>query len=99
MQGMINIGQNGFAFKDDPLKLLFLIVIGPFGAIFGAFFTGHYFLNSFGRRTNLFIADTIGIIGSVLFGIDLSISFAMIGRFIMGISSGINSVLVPIYVR
>lgn len=74
--------------------------MGPFGAIFGAFFTGDKLLNSFGRRTNLFIADIIGIIGSVLFGSSQSVyTVSLIGRFIMGISSGINSVLVPIYVR
>lgn len=71
----------------------------PFGAVFGALLSGNR-LEKYGRRTSLILADLTGIIGSVLCIFTGSHAFPQIcGRFISGITNGMNSQLVPQYVH
>eukprot|EP00828_Plagiopyla_frontata_P035509 TRINITY_DN4680_c0_g1_i10.p1 TRINITY_DN4680_c0_g1~~TRINITY_DN4680_c0_g1_i10.p1 ORF type:complete len:224 (-),score=23.30 TRINITY_DN4680_c0_g1_i10:749-1420(-) len=69
----------------------------PMGATFGAWIMG-IIVRKVSRRNAMMVADAVGILGV---GITLirSVAALMIGRFIAGISVGINCVMVPIYVN
>ncbi len=71
----------------------------PIGAIIGAILSGNFF-TMMGRRWGLISADIIGIIGSFICIFIGSIPYPqIIGRFISGISAGVNSQLVPLYIN
>ena len=70
----------------------------PMGAILGAILSGNF--TKFGRRWGLVYADLIGITGSFICIFIGSMPYPqIIGRFISGISAGINSQLVPLYIN
>jgi MFS family permease len=69
----------------------------PLGAIPGAFFSGKI-AAYFGRRYACMICDAIAMVGLVL-TLVVNLPTMAIGRFICGISVGINSVLVPLYIN
>ena len=65
----------------------------------GSFLTGFYLLNIFGRRCNLILADTLLIVG-VLFMLLVGLKGfpQILGRFICGLSGGINCTIIPSYI-
>jgi len=69
----------------------------PLGAAFGCIVAG-IILKSMGRRTIFIISDIIGIGGCLLFLI-ANFWVATVARFIMGFLVGINSTVVPLYIR
>ena len=71
----------------------------PIGAIFGGFLSGNFF-SKIGRRWGLILADIMGIIGCFICIFVGTHAFPqIIGRFLTGISAGINCQLVPMYVN
>ena len=71
----------------------------PIGAIIGAILSGNFF-SKLGRKWGLIIADIFGALGSFIciFQGD-NASTQIIGRILSGISVGVNSHLVPIYIN
>lgn len=69
----------------------------PLGGIIGCLVAGEV-LKRLGRRTVFYICDIVAIIISGFFMIK-SFYMAMIMRFLMGIMSGINQTLTPLYLR
>lgn len=68
----------------------------PVGAIIGAFIGG-ILGSKIGRRWTFILADIIGIVGCVIW---IFSGFPLfLGRFIGGISVGINSAVVPLYIN
>ena len=69
------------------------------GLTVGSFLTGFYLLNIFGRRCNLILADTLLIVG-VLFMLLVGLKGfpQILGRFICGLSGGINCTIIPSYI-
>jgi len=88
--------------KWDTNTDLYLIYQGiitaciPFGAIFGSYYS--YTALAKGRRIGLMIADLLGLVG-VAFSLLQGIVFLCFGRLICGIAIGLNSVIIPIYIR
>ena len=69
------------------------------GCVFGCLLSGLYFLDLFGRRLNLILADLINIVGCILMMFMGLKSFPqLIGRFFCGIAAGINCSVVPTYI-
>lgn len=70
----------------------------PFGAVFGAFIGG-WMAGKLGRKRAFIWADFIGILGSLLCGFSYNPYSFFIGRFICGVSVGINSAVVPLFIN
>ena len=69
------------------------------GCVLGCLLSGLYFLDLFGRRLNLILADLINIVGCILMMFMGLKSFPqLIGRFFCGIAAGINCSVVPTYI-
>ncbi|XP_041944481.1 solute carrier family 2, facilitated glucose transporter member 1 [Alosa sapidissima] len=70
------------------------------GGIFGSFSVG-VFVNRFGRRNSMFMANVLAFISAALMGFSkLAASWEMliIGRFVVGLYSGLSTGFVPMYV-
>lgn len=77
----------------------FLNALNPIGAIIGTLIAGNLF-NKMSRRVSLILADIIGIFGTILCIFIVPHALTQIfGRFLSGISTGINAELVPIYIN
>ena len=76
-----------------------LNALNPIGAILGTLISGNFF-SKISRKWALLIADFIGIIGSI-FCLFLASSGIpqIIGRFLCGIATGINSQVIPLYIN
>uniref|UniRef100_A0A672LP38 Solute carrier family 2, facilitated glucose transporter member 5 n=1 Tax=Sinocyclocheilus grahami TaxID=75366 RepID=A0A672LP38_SINGR len=76
------------------------VAIFSVGGIFGSFSVG-LFLNRFGRRNSMLIVNVLAFIAAALMGFSkLAESWEMliIGRFIVGLYSGLSTGFVPMYV-
>lgn len=67
------------------------------GSIFGCFGCG-IILSVLSRKNSFILSDLIGIFG-VLLGIFINIPTLYISRFILGIVTGLNTTLVPLYIK
>ncbi|KAK6307888.1 hypothetical protein J4Q44_G00211590 [Coregonus suidteri] len=87
---------------DTSLTTLWSISVAIFsvGGIFGSFSVG-LFVNRLGRRNSMLIANVLAFIAAGFMGFSkLAASWEMliIGRFIVGLYSGLSTGFVPIYV-
>ncbi|XP_033822133.1 solute carrier family 2, facilitated glucose transporter member 1-like [Periophthalmus magnuspinnatus] len=76
------------------------VAIFSVGGIFGSFSVG-LFVNRFGRRNSMLIVNVLSFISAVLMGFSkLASSWEMliIGRFVVGLYSGLSTGFVPMYV-
>ncbi|KAG1961744.1 solute carrier family 2, facilitated glucose transporter member 1-like isoform X3 [Pimephales promelas] len=76
------------------------VAIFSVGGIFGSFSVG-LFLNRFGRRNSMLMVNVLAFISAALMGFSkLAASWEMliIGRFIIGLYSGLSTGFVPMYV-
>ncbi|XP_073326426.1 solute carrier family 2, facilitated glucose transporter member 1-like [Pagrus major] len=77
------------------------VAIFSVGGMFGSFSVS-LFVNQFGRRNSMLMANVLAFIAVVFMGFSkLAASFEMliIGRFIVGIYSGLSTGFVPLYVE
>uniref|UniRef100_A0A8D3CSF2 Major facilitator superfamily (MFS) profile domain-containing protein n=1 Tax=Scophthalmus maximus TaxID=52904 RepID=A0A8D3CSF2_SCOMX len=77
------------------------VAIFSVGGMFGSFSVG-LFVNRFGRRNSMLMANVLIFIAAAFMGFSkLAVSFEMliIGRFIVGLYSGLSTGFVPIYVE
>ncbi|XP_041802686.1 solute carrier family 2, facilitated glucose transporter member 1-like [Chelmon rostratus] len=77
------------------------VAIFSVGGMLGSFSVS-LFVNRFGRRNSMLIANVLAFIAAVFMGFSkLAASFEMliIGRFIVGVYSGLSTGFVPIYVE
>lgn len=72
--------------------------IVPLGALFGSIISGKTASGIIGRKNSLILFNFIGIIGSLITLIPITIVF-IIGRFIVGFAAGGFSTLVPLYIK
>lgn len=71
----------------------------PIGALIGTVLAGNFFSN-IGRKWSLIIADILGIIGCcICIILGAGGTPQIIGRLLCGISVGINSQIVPLYIN
>ncbi|KAJ1122352.1 hypothetical protein NDU88_000844 [Pleurodeles waltl] len=76
------------------------VAIFPVGGMIGSFSVG-LFVNRFGRRNSMLLANILPIVSGALMGFSkLAYSYEMliIGRFIIGIYCGLTTGFVPMYV-
>ncbi|PWA28616.1 hypothetical protein CCH79_00020097, partial [Gambusia affinis] len=79
----------------------FSVAVFSVGGMFGSFSVG-LFVNRFGRRNSMLMANVLAFLAAVFMGFSkLAASFEMliIGRFIVGVYSGLSTGFVPIYVE
>jgi len=69
----------------------------PAGALVGAISSG-IVLDKFSRKNALIITDLIGLVGVGL-SLIASVPIFCFSRFFMGIATGLNSALVPLYIK
>jgi MFS family permease len=69
----------------------------PLGALFGALISGWMSIK-FGRKVSLIITDCLCIIGCLVTMI-IGLPGMIIGRLVCGVSVGLNSAIVPLYIR
>jgi predicted MFS family arabinose efflux permease len=72
----------------------------PLGALIGAF-TATRFLNCMGGgiRKTLLVLDYFALAFTVLIIIDKNVFSIMAGRFLCGLIQGVNTALIPIYIK
>ncbi|XP_014888605.1 solute carrier family 2, facilitated glucose transporter member 1-like [Poecilia latipinna] len=79
----------------------FSVAVFSMGGMFGSFSVG-LFVNRFGRRNSMLVANVLAFLAAVFMGFSkLAASFEMliIGRFIVGLYSGLSTGFVPMYVE
>uniref|UniRef100_A0A665UGV6 Solute carrier family 2, facilitated glucose transporter member 1-like n=1 Tax=Echeneis naucrates TaxID=173247 RepID=A0A665UGV6_ECHNA len=112
--GVINAPQNsltkflqGSRFSEPisqgTLTALWSLSVAIFsvGGMFGSFSVG-IFVNRFGRRNSMLMANVLAFIAALLMGFSkMAASYEMliIGRFIVGLYSGLSTGFVPMYVE
>uniref|UniRef100_A0A665UID2 Solute carrier family 2, facilitated glucose transporter member 1-like n=1 Tax=Echeneis naucrates TaxID=173247 RepID=A0A665UID2_ECHNA len=77
------------------------VAIFSVGGMFGSFSVG-IFVNRFGRRNSMLMANVLAFIAALLMGFSkMAASYEMliIGRFIVGLYSGLSTGFVPMYVE
>ncbi|XP_069025314.1 solute carrier family 2, facilitated glucose transporter member 1-like [Embiotoca jacksoni] len=77
------------------------VAIFSVGGMFGSFSVG-LFVNRFGRKNSMLMANVLAFIAAAFMGFSkLAASFEMliIGRFIVGLYSGLSTGFVPIYIE
>ncbi|KAM4613174.1 solute carrier family 2, facilitated glucose transporter member 1 [Polymixia lowei] len=88
--------------QQSTLTTLWSISVAIFsvGGIFGSFSVG-LFVNRFGRRNSMLMANVLAFLSAALMGFSkMSSSWEMliIGRFVVGLYSGLSTGFVPMYV-
>ncbi|XP_061793625.1 solute carrier family 2, facilitated glucose transporter member 1 [Nerophis lumbriciformis] len=88
--------------SDGTLKAVWSTAVSIFsvGGIFGSFSVG-FFVNRYGRRNAMLVANVLALLSSALMGFSkMASSFEMliIGRFVVGFYSGLSTGFVPMYV-
>ncbi|KAK5621756.1 Solute carrier 2, facilitated glucose transporter member 1 [Crenichthys baileyi] len=101
------INETYFERYQDPiskssLTAIWSISVSIFsvGGIFGSFSVG-FFVNRLGRRNSMLIANILAFIAAALMGFSKMASsweMLIIGRFIVGLYSGLSTGFVPMYV-
>ncbi|KAM9828592.1 solute carrier family 2, facilitated glucose transporter member 1-like [Syngnathus typhle] len=77
------------------------VAIFSVGGMFGSFSVG-LFVNRFGRRNSMLMANVLALISALLMGFSkmaASWELLIIGRFVVGLYSGLSTGFVPIYVE
>ncbi|PVI01175.1 high affinity glucose transporter [Periconia macrospinosa] len=99
-----NQGPHGPGFDDDPKcsgpsanVQGGITAAMPGGSFIGALLSG-YLTDMFGRKNTIQIGSVIWCIGSIISCASQNIAMLIVGRFINGISVGICSAQVPVYV-
>uniref|UniRef100_A0A3Q3GDS7 Solute carrier family 2 member 1 n=1 Tax=Labrus bergylta TaxID=56723 RepID=A0A3Q3GDS7_9LABR len=88
--------------SKNSLTAIWSIAVAIFsvGGIFGSFSVG-LFVNRFGRRNSMLMANVLAFIASALMGFSkMAASWEMLiaGRFVVGLYSGLSTGFVPMYV-
>ncbi|XP_060930779.1 solute carrier family 2, facilitated glucose transporter member 1-like [Limanda limanda] len=89
--------------SQNTLTALWSLSVAIFsvGGMFGSFSVG-LFVNRFGRKNSMLMANVLTFIAAIFMGFSkLAASFEMliIGRFIVGLYSGLSTGFVPMYVE
>jgi sugar porter (SP) family MFS transporter len=84
-----------FLLSNFQISMLVSLII--LGALFGSLFAGSI-ADRFGRKKAFFIAMVFMFIGTIFFVNSKNIHSLFIFRFLVGISIGITSAIVPIYI-
>uniref|UniRef100_A0A8C5HKT1 Solute carrier family 2, facilitated glucose transporter member 1-like n=1 Tax=Gouania willdenowi TaxID=441366 RepID=A0A8C5HKT1_GOUWI len=96
------VGRYGEPISKGSLTAIWSIAVAIFsvGGILGSFSVG-LFVNRLGRRNSMLIANVLAFIAAILMGFSkLASSWEMliIGRFVVGLYSGLSTGFVPMYV-
>ncbi|XP_008407267.1 solute carrier family 2, facilitated glucose transporter member 1 [Poecilia reticulata] len=88
--------------SESQLTAIWAISVSIFsvGGIFGSFSVG-FFVNRLGRRNSMLIANILAFIAAALMGFSKMASsweMLIIGRFVVGLYSGLSTGFVPMYV-
>ena len=87
--------------KQDKIYYIgTLTTLVPVGAFIGCLSTG--FLSKLGRRVTMMFVDLLSIIGVILCLsaiLKLSTFLLIVGRFICGFTSGVNTAIVALYIN
>lgn len=75
----------------------YLSALVPLGAGIGSIYS-YWLVNRVKRRHYLIASDVIGIVGTLL-AISGSLRYLSMGRFIQGLAIGMNSTIIPTYIR
>jgi len=88
--------------KGGLVEVIFTVITSAFivGGMVGAMVGGNV-ADRFGRKKGLVISQVIGLLGGVIMAISKptnSWEVLLVGRLIVGLTAGLNTVLVPLYV-
>ncbi|XP_051164094.1 solute carrier family 2, facilitated glucose transporter member 1-like isoform X2 [Leptopilina boulardi] len=91
----------GMQISDDGLNILWSAVVSIFliGGVSGSL-TSSIFANKLGRKGTLVIGNICGILGAVVFLLAptlISVELLLIGRLLVGLSGGLATSLLPMY--
>ena len=92
--------EHQYNWNDESSKNLFeglITAVIPLGAAIGSFFSSYSF-KFLGRKKSCYFMDFLCIVGSGLTLVQ-SLSCLMIGRLLCGMTVGVNSILVGLYIR
>jgi len=102
--GVLNFGQKTLneifmiPLESRPFYTGIMTSLVPFGSIIGTLLTS-LILQKLGRRKTLIFCDILGAFGWLLSVIYVDLTLFLFSRFIVGIITGINSNVVPIYIK
>ncbi|XP_075046921.1 solute carrier family 2, facilitated glucose transporter member 1 isoform X1 [Mixophyes fleayi] len=96
------ISRYGVPVPDATLTSLWSLSVAIFsvGGMIGSFSVG-LFVNRFGRRNSMLLANILALIASIFMGFSkMAYSFEMliVGRFVIGLYCGLTTGFVPMYV-
>ena len=92
--------KHQYAWNDDSTQNIYeglITAVIPLGAAIGSLFSSYIF-KFLGKKKSCFLVDFLCIIGSGLTLIEL-MPCLLIGRLLCGITAGVNSILVGLYIR
>lgn len=92
----------GSYLDDSQLNTLFTVITSAFivGGMVGAM-VGGLVADKVGRKRGLLLSQVMGSIGGVIMAISKPVvawEVLLVGRLVVGLSAGLNTVLVPIYI-
>ncbi|XP_053983411.1 solute carrier family 2, facilitated glucose transporter member 1-like isoform X2 [Hylaeus volcanicus] len=87
--------------SDNGLRVIWSVVVSIFliGGVTGSFLAS-WLADRYGRKKTLYIGNIFGIIGAVMFFLVRllnSIELLLVGRLIVGLSGGVATCVVPMY--
>ncbi|KAK4120462.1 general substrate transporter [Parathielavia appendiculata] len=90
-------GEDGLCLGPSSTLQGLIVAIMPLGSLFGALLSG-WLSDRFGRKKSVMGGSLIWIVGSILVCAAVNSAMLMVGRFVNGLSVGICSAQVPVYI-
>merc|ERR1719319_2241707 len=92
----------GVGLEDQQLNVIFTCIVSAFivGGMIGAM-VGGFVAERVGRRRGVMASALIGVVGGVIAAISspcLSWEVLLVGRLVVGLTAGLNTVVCPMYV-
>ncbi|XP_032080352.1 solute carrier family 2, facilitated glucose transporter member 3-like isoform X2 [Thamnophis elegans] len=97
-----SLERTGHYISEKLLTALWSLSVSIFsvGGMIGSFSVG-FFVNRFGRRNSMLLANVLAIVAGILMGcskLAWAMEMLIIGRFIVGVFCGLCTGLVPMYI-
>lgn len=91
---LLGLGRD-FALSDNLKQIVTGAII--LGAIFGVFGTG-MISDRIGRRRSILLVGLVFTVGSIMSALSPNVAFLILARFILGLSAGSATQIIPVYI-